>query len=128
MRPRHQFNLTGLPSVLDLFSEPAWWGAAGAFVYGAPRLHSCLISPKPGETTPSCVFEFVVALIVGAIGAAALAPWVVAWRHMTEPRDLNAVASLIGLLANPTAPTLITFAPRLASTIFAAMKGKPDGS
>ncbi|HEY3694188.1 hypothetical protein [Phenylobacterium sp.] len=113
-----------------LFVQPAVWGFLGAFIYAGPRLSACIASPKEhGESPFACLVEFAIALIVGAIGAAAFAPWIIVSRGLTEARDLNAVAVLIGLMANPTAPTLISFAPRLASTVLAAMKGpKPDES
>lgn len=108
----------------DLFSSPAVYGGAGAFIYAAPRLLACLRSPKDhGDSVFSCSFEFIIALTIGAIGAGAFAPWLAGVRGMTEPRDLNAIAVIIGLMANPTAPTIITFAPRMASTILAAMRG-----
>lgn len=115
---------------MDELLTAAAFGLAGAFVYAAPRLSACWVSPKDdGESRGACAFEFACALIIGAIGAAAVGPWIADWRHMTQPRDLNAICVIIGLVANPSAPVLINLAPRMISTILASLKGpKTDES
>lgn len=107
--------------MVELLIEPAGWGAAGAFIYGAPRLSACLSAPETRRA--ACVFEFFVTLIIGAIGAAAFGPWIATWRGMKTSNDLNAICAVVGLLANPTAPVLLSLAPKMANTILAALKG-----
>jgi hypothetical protein len=91
---------------IDLFSSGAW-GMAGAFIYGAPRFGACLFAARHSRGGwARCSIEFACALITGAIAAAAFSGW--AQESLGQaPDHRNAIAAMIGLLANPTAPKLI---------------------
>lgn len=83
----------------------ALWGAAGAFIPSAPRLAACLNSCKEtGARGFACTGDFLIALLIGAIGAAAFSPVAIQLSHLKDPA---AIATMIGLLANRLAPNLI---------------------
>lgn len=86
----------------------AFWGFLGAFVYAGPKFSACLYTAnESGGRWGWCALEGVIALATGTIAAAALTPWAQHLTRLVEPRDLPAVAGMIGLLANPLAPGLI---------------------
>jgi hypothetical protein len=96
-----------------MFEQPAFWGAAGAFIYAAPQWLACLVAcGKSGSPAWSCTAEFGVALATGAIAAGAFTALAVG---MNPIKDVNAIASMIGLLANSTAPLLVKRASKLAA-------------
>lgn len=100
----------------EIAREPALWGFLGSFVYAAPRLSACAFTAKAtGEMLAKCAFEAVVALGTGAIAAAAFAPSTA--NALGAPEHLNAVAAMLGLIANPTAPKLIESLSGLVSNI-----------
>ena len=87
----------------------ALWGLAGAFIYAAPNLSTCLFTRKAGDgfgAIGRCVLDFAVALVIGALASAAFAQWAQAFLKRTGPEELRAIAAVIGLLANPAAPRL----------------------
>lgn len=94
---------------------PAFWGAAGAFIYAGPRWVACLVAShetKAGSWV--CFLELVVALAVGSIASAAFSALA---HRLTNIEDSNAVAAMIGLLANPLTPAIVKRATDVASTI-----------
>lgn len=102
---------------LAFFQLPGVWGALGAFIYAAPRLSACLVAARQrGGGWGVCALEFATALITGTIAAAAFAPSV-ARLLAPDAHDLNAVAAMIGLLANPTAPKLVETLSTIASNV-----------
>lgn len=104
---------------------PALWGAAGAFIYAGPRWVACLIAARETKRFGwACFAEFVVAIIVGAISAAAFSA--VALR-LTDVRDGNAIAAMIGLLANPLTPAVIKKATDVAGNTLGNRVGRAIG-
>jgi hypothetical protein len=84
------------------------WGLGGAFIYAAPRLVACVYSSQAaGKSWAWCGWTFVVSLVTGAIAAGALAPFASNWLSRTAEHDVRAIATLIGLLANPFAPDFV---------------------
>lgn len=106
---------------------PAWWGVLGAFVYAANRLVPCLAAARAAKQWPwGCVADFFISLAVGGIGAAAFTTVAEGFVHLKDP---NAVATLIGLLANPIVPKITGSAPALLglvleSPLARALKGE----
>jgi hypothetical protein len=93
-------------------NHPAFWGAAGSFIYAAPQLTACLVAGRHAGHPPwSCILEFAVALATGAIASAAFLNVVLGVSPM---KDGNAVSAMIGLLANSTAPVLVKRLSKLA--------------
>jgi hypothetical protein len=86
----------------------ALWGLAGAFMYAAPKMSACVFSAKPEDGPPMrCVIDAIIALVIGALAAAAFAEFAQDFLKRTEPGARSAIAAVIGLLANPLAPRLI---------------------
>jgi len=105
----------------------AWalWGLLGAFVYAAPRL---LVAWGESRTAGAPVLphfiEFLVALSFGPIFSAALGEWGAGYVGMTEPRSLRAVSLVLGMVANPVAPVLISLVSgNIVARLGAAFKG-----
>jgi len=86
----------------------AFWGLLGAFVYGAPRLIVAL-SEANGRRWAAWA-EFVVALVIGLIGAMAFVDLVAGWLGWRGDSDERALAVVIGLIANPASPTVVKVA------------------
>lgn len=86
---------------------PALWGLGGALIYAGPRLSACLfaavdVGAKGGHA--KCVFDFVLAIVAGAIcGSAFAVPLAGILGLKGFPA---AVAALVGLTANKLAPTI----------------------
>ena len=101
---------------------PPLWGFMGAFIYAAPRLGACVFARRQaGQGWVGCGFEFVAALITGAVAAGALTPEIaVSFLKSTDPAHSRAVAATIGLLANPAAPRVIDI---LTGRILQVLKG-----
>ena len=86
----------------------AFWGLAGAAVYGAPRWAMCVKTcRRAGRDASECHEELVVSLVVGAISGAAAGPYLADIVRQTEPHQVRAVTALVGLVANRVAPGLI---------------------
>lgn len=83
----------------------ALWGLAGAFVYGAPRLVVALTQSTEPRWAPWA--EFMVALSIGPIAAAGFGDLVAHWLNLTGAANQRALAVVIGLVANPAAPTVV---------------------
>lgn len=86
-----------------------FWGLCGAFAYAAPRLHAVLrearVAPGPFRWVDPTA-EFVIALVIGCIGAVAGTPAIGHRFHwMVEPNDV-ALAVVLGYLANQAPPLL----------------------
>lgn len=111
-------------SISSIAQWPALWGACGAIIYAAPRLTVCLFAARSDGKRwfeCGCVFEFIVALLIGTIAALAFGPWIGASiLKATDPGQLRAIATGIGLLANPAAPRVIEI---LNGRIFQMIKG-----
>lgn len=101
---------------------PALWGFMGAFIYAAPRLATCMFAARQAGTGWfGCGFEFVMALLIGAVAAGAWGPEVsISVLKSSDPAHLRAVAATIGLLANPAAPRVIDI---LTGRILNVLKG-----
>lgn len=99
---------------------PAVWGFLGAFIYAAPRWVACLVACREAKASPwPCALELAVALATGSIAAAAFSATAMALSHV---KDANAVSAMVGLLANPTAPKLVTALSSVVATAIAARK------
>lgn len=92
---------------MSIHLEPAGWGLAGAFIYAAPRLSACLFSGHRSGGPGRCLFEFGLALSIGAVAAAVFGPWLQDLLGRAGHKDLNAICALIGLMANPAAPRIV---------------------
>jgi hypothetical protein len=96
----------------DLFSQPALWGGAGAFIYGAPLFSTCLFTAKEsGGSCIRCTSEFLTALAIGTFAAASAAPLILEIANRDSAASMRAAAALTGLLANKVAPMIISAAP-----------------
>jgi hypothetical protein len=106
-------------------ASAAIWGALGAFIYGAPRLIACAIACRDAGTSSwLCVLEFGVALLIGTIAAAAFSALVLSLTHL---KDGHAISAMIGLLANPTAPKVVSRVSDIMGGVIGAILGKPFG-
>lgn len=85
----------------------AIWGVMGAFVYAAPRLLVSLSDQKPDRRAWMPWAEFVIAITIGAIGAAACSGLVASTIHQTQSADLRAIGLIVGMVANPVAPAIV---------------------
>lgn len=83
-----------------LAAQPAWWGFLGAILYAGPRLTPCIFNPEHPHSLWVCLFEFLLALMIGAVGAAAFTPWLLASLHHEGVPELRAISTLVGLSAN----------------------------
>lgn len=110
--------------MVPILLSPAFVGLAGAFVYAAPRLSTCIFASRQAGTGWSlCLIEFGLALATGMIAAAYLTPWICASvLKSTDAGLLRPVAVTIGLLANPIAPRIVDI---LGGRILNILKG-PD--
>jgi hypothetical protein len=99
---------------------PAFWGFLGAVISSAPKLTSCLYSGSGRGHVIRCIGDAATALVVGTISAAAFTPWAQAYSHATAPQDTKAMAAVIGMLANSTAPGVIRF---LSDNILTRIRG-----
>lgn len=93
------------------------WGFLGALVYATPNLLACLRSPGDHRM---CWAIWIVALVIGPIFAEAGTDWIgyrVPW--LVEPSP-TALQLIIGLCANPLAPTLARLATRIAASRLSA--------
>lgn len=104
-----------------ILAAPAAWGFLGAFIYAAPRWVACAWGSRGAAWR--CSIEAGVCLAVGAIAAAAFARWAVGFLHQAAG-DLNAVAAMIGLLANRLAPRLVDGFSALAATAITTRAAK----
>lgn len=101
-----------------IFSLPGVWGFLGAFIYAAPRLSACMYAAREaGAGGWRCIFDFVTSLAIGAIAAAAFTPWALRFLGEAATDQHNAIAALVGLMANPTAPRLVDVFSALASNV-----------
>ena len=113
--------MTLTPSLPDVMAWPGAWGFLGAVVYGAPKLLACVCStaadhPRAGQ----CTAEAIVALIIGTIAATAFEPWIDHYLKLNTPQETRAMSTVIGVLANPTAPGIISF---LSGSLLNRIKG-----
>jgi hypothetical protein len=124
LRPSHDtVNLGARVAELleQILAWPAAWGFLGAFIYAAPRWVACAWASRGAAWR--CSIEAVVCLAVGAIAAAAFARWALAFLHQSAG-DLNAVAAMIGLLANSLAPRLVDGFSALAANAITTRAAK----
>lgn len=97
---------------IDLVQQPWFWGASGAFIYSAPLFSTCAFAAKAsGGTWARCGIEFVTALAIGTLAAAATTPLIQEVFRWDGPSWMRAIASLTGLLANRVAPMIVSAAP-----------------
>jgi hypothetical protein len=106
---------------LDLGS-PAFLGAAGAFIYGAPRLSACIFGARQAQASwVGCGFEFCIAVSLGIAGAWLFSPWIAhSVLKATDPAETRAIAATIGLLVNPVSPLIVEV---LGSRVVKFLKG-----
>lgn len=87
--------------------EYAFWGLLGAVVYAAPR-GLVVVSENVTKIRLIRTFcEFIVSLVVGAIGSAGFAEIVSNTLRQTGVADLRAIAVVLGMVANPIAPGIV---------------------
>lgn len=93
----------------SIVAQPGFWGFLGAFIYAGPRLSACVFERRDNVDHPltGCVWDFVVALLVGVIAAELFATWIQLFLKRDGQHELRAIAGLIGLLANPLAPEIV---------------------
>lgn len=88
--------------------SPFLWGFLGAFWYAGPMLSTCIVASKTsGESWGNCLFIFVIALLVGTVAAGGFSPFLMIVLHMAGEAQNRAVATTIGLMANPASPLII---------------------
>jgi hypothetical protein len=85
----------------------AFWGLLGAFVYAAPRLLVVLAEKAPTKPVWIHLAEFLLALCLGPIGASAFTPIVAEIIGWHGDANLRATALVVGMVANPIAPTVV---------------------
>jgi hypothetical protein len=74
------------------------WGMLGAFNYAGPQLGDGLFNVRvPPVLHIKSLYEFVTALAIGAISAAAFSQWIAGMLHQ---HDARAVAAATGMLTN----------------------------
>jgi hypothetical protein len=89
----------------------ALWGAAGAFIYAAPKLVLCFFTARAAKLPwGRCLAEFPVSMLTGTIMAAAFSQWI---SKTFGQGDMSAVAAVIGMMANTVAPGMIEGAPTM---------------
>ena len=72
----------------------ALWGMAGAFMYAAPKLSACAFSTKPEDGPPMrCILDAVIALVIGALAAAAWGQFALEFLKRTEAGALGEKAA-----------------------------------
>ena len=77
---------------------PATWGLLGAFCYAGPRLVTCAIKARDeARGWWFCGLDFIVAIIIGAIAAAAFGTVALTFLHLS---DHNAASAFVGWVAN----------------------------
>lgn len=99
---------------------PWLWGLLGALIYAGPRLVACYVSCR--ETKASfltCVLDFGMSLVVGAVAAAAFSDVVLTALKM---KDENAISALIGLFVHTVAPELNKRAAATIEVVFSGFK------
>lgn len=92
---------------MNLVGAPWFWGLCGAFIYAAPKLSACLFGSAPSAPCARCLVDAAFAIIIGPLAAASFNDSLAAHFGYSAQRDLNASAAVIGLLANPVAPSAI---------------------
>jgi hypothetical protein len=93
---------------VDIAASPWFWGFCGAFIYAAPRLSACLFSAQEtGAPWAKCAVDGAFAVVIGPISAGAFTGSVQSYWGLTSNEHLPAVSAMIGLLANPLAPSAI---------------------
>lgn len=118
-----RLRLRGWPvNIFDPMFQPAWWGFGGALAYASMKVTACVYDASPEHGPRSkCFVEAAVALLVGTIAAASFEPWLAGYiLHSTAPQETRAMSAVIGLLANQTAPGIISF---LGETLLTRIKG-----
>lgn len=91
---------------MDASLVTACWGLAGAVNYAAPKLSLCYYTAREAHAPwGKCLAEFPIALIVGAISAAAFSGWLAGFLHQSDSR---AVAAMVGMIANTVSPAMIS--------------------
>lgn len=110
------------------FSEPMFWGACGAFIYAAPKCLTGIFESLNGKGHwLHSVLEFVIAMIIGTMSAGAFGPWTQRWLNMLSADESRVVWTMIGLLANRVAPTIVDVAPdALGERMRRFLKGGPQ--
>ena len=108
-------------SLEDVLGSPSFWGLLGAIFFAAPKLIACLYGNEEGRRHAGrCVAETTVALVVGTIAAAAFSPWLVKYVGAKTPQEAKAMSTLVGILANPIGPGVISF---LSESVLTRIKG-----
>jgi hypothetical protein len=105
----------------------AFWGLLGAFAYGAPRLIVALSESPRNRWSPWA--EFIVALVVGATGSGAFVALAANLMHWgSDVSSQRALAVVIGLVANPAAPSVVRVATSQLLRRIDASAGSPPSA
>lgn len=92
-----------------IIEAPAFWGFLGAFIYACPRASACVFAALDTDHRwVRCLIEAVVAVLIGPAAAESLEPWFAHIVHDQTQSELRAISMLIGLLANPASPGIVS--------------------
>lgn len=95
-----------------MLAWPAFWGISGALIFAGPTLGTCMFSSSQiGGQWVRCSFEFLTALMVGTLAAAAFTPVALELMGRDNGGWMRAISTTIGLLANRVAPRVVSIAP-----------------
>lgn len=103
-------------------------GSIGAFMYAGPQFLLCYRNcRRNGESVIECWIEFIISMLVGVGAAIGAGQYLAAFLRQNELHQLLAVSTLVGLLANRTAPALIKLfsAQPMLQAILKSLGGKP---
>ena len=106
-----------------LFLITTFWGAAGAFIYAVPRWGTCVVTCwDTGHKATHCHLDFFISMALGTVAAAAFTEFastvLPAGEFATSLRASHALPVLVGLIANPATPLLVTRIPELLDRLF----------
>lgn len=109
----------------DATAAAAFWGFMGAFIYAGPKLVACIVAAKEAKgSSLICALDAVVAMVSGAIAAAAFFQLVLTSFGL---KDQNAISALIGLVANSYAPVLNAKSAAIVEAILGAVLPSKGG-
>jgi hypothetical protein len=82
-----------------------------------------------GNGCRTCAFDGFIAVVVAVSAALSFTPWISDYLHATKDHDTRALASVIGLLANPLGPRLVkVFGDGTVNAIRKWLPGKDDSN
>ena len=106
-----------------LFLMTTFWGAAGAFIYAVPRWGPCVVTCwDTGHIATHCHLDFFISMALGTVADAEFTEFasaaLPASALATSLRTSHALPVLVGLIANPATPLLVTRIPELLDRLF----------